>query len=758
MQKSAFKNGMTAELLLPLVVFIVLAVFTYGIFVQMPYAGIYYNPTDGTVIELFVPVKIGQTLQPGDHLQQIGSVSWDAYYHDANQPLFDGVQAGQIVQITVRRGDQTLIIPWVFPGPNSVETTQRLLNLWFVSYAFWLAGAAIQLFMRPKDARWCFLIATNYLTALWLMAGSLSASHLWGSSLLLHALTWLMLPAYLGLHWVFPRPLHTSLGWKWIWLLLCFASCALALGEFLQVFPRGFYGIGFVLTFLGSLVLLSLHFIRQPSQRSHIIVWVVLVFVALAPAISLGIIGLWKGSLPPVGLRVFIALPIMPAAYFYSIYRRQLGGLELRANRILSIYVFLILLVATLILLLTPFTPTTITPQQANFSAILTAMLTALGAIILFPAFQTLIERRMLGIHLPYENIQAVYAARISTSPSLLSLERLLRDEVLPSLLARQFIFLQIQRGVWKVLLNVGADGEAIPNMQDMMTLTPGYYRLPQSPPFDWVKLALPLKSGDETLGYWLLGRRDPDDIYTQSEIPVLQALADQTAIALSNIIQAERLSNLYKADVSRYEQERLGLAHDLHDDVLNQMAVLLMETDQKALPENFKHGYAALTRRIREITSGLRPPMLSYGYDLRTALIDLAENLMQRSQDTVRILVDIEAFEVRYPDEIEKNLFRIIQQGLENAMRHGHAANICLSGHMNAAGLALLLEDDGTGFETGPRLDLDGLLVGGHFGLAGMFERAALIDASLGLNSAPGKGTRISLWWSSNQKTENSE
>jgi len=65
--------------------------------------------------------------------------------------------------------------------------------------------------------------------------------------------------------------------------------------------------------------------------------------------------------------------------------------------------------------------------------------------------------------------------------------------------------------------------------------------------PYPWVRLMLPLKVGEDVLGFWLFGRRDPDDFYSQEELPILKSLADQAAIALSNILQTERLMPLIR-------------------------------------------------------------------------------------------------------------------------------------------------------------------------------------------------------------------
>lgn len=755
MHKSTFKNWTLGELLLPAVVFVVLAVFTYGIWFGAPHAGFYFNPSDGRVLFVFVPTDPETGLQAGDVLKQVGSVSWETFHSNGWQTFFEGVRPSETVRIVVMRDGQERTINWVLPGFNAREFTERFLNLWPLPYIFWLFGAAIQLFMRPKDTRWKFMLAANYLTALWLIAGSLSPWHLWGSSLLLHALTWLALPAYVGLHWVFPRPFRTvrpgTNWWPMLWWGLAVVCSLVAVGEMLQLWPRWFFYIGLLLTLVISVALLIAHSIKAPDQKPEIRLLRAAAGAALLPLVSL-IPSALLGNIPPAGPIVLLALPVLPVAYFYSVYRHRLGGLEVRTNRVLAIYVFLILL-TTLLLLITPIIIFLAVPPQAAqaavFITILIAVATAWGAILFFPTFQRWFEQRILGISLPYEDLQSVYAARIATSPSLPSLERLLCDEILPSLLVRQFVFLRVQHNALKVFLQVGVDGETIPNEQDFDGLLPwlGRYRSPDAAaqPIAWVRLALPLKTADESLGFWLLGRRDPDDLYMQAEIPVLQSLADQTAIALSNIIQAERLSSMYQDDVKRYEQERLRLSHELHDDVLNGMAALLM-MDGEALPERFKRGYVRLTERVREITAGLRPPMLNYG--LRTALIDLAETLMERNLDTVRIRVELEDSGERYPEEIEKNLFRIIQQAFENALRHGHATNIRLTGRLNPASVELTIEDNGHGFDLGTRLDLEALLAEGHYGLVGMFERAALIGAKLDLQSQPTSGTQITITW----------
>jgi signal transduction histidine kinase len=268
----------------------------------------------------------------------------------------------------------------------------------------------------------------------------------------------------------------------------------------------------------------------------------------------------------------------------------------------------------------------------------------------------------------------------------------------------------------------------------------PPLERNPTGCPFGWVRLGLPLKVGNERTGLWLLGRRDPDDFYSQAELPTLQALADQTAIALLNQTQAERLSHLYQVDIDRQEAERIQLALELHDGVLNQMAILAMTVDESN--EAFESAFTEATAHIREIIAGLRPTMLSYG--LRTALDELADEAPTKIGSDCQIRVDLPPSDARYSPQVELHLFRIVQEACQNAMRHAQAREICILGRLDPDCYDLTVADDGQGFASDERLELDSLLAHKHYGLAGMIERANLIGARMEISSIPGMGTRV--------------
>jgi signal transduction histidine kinase len=85
--------------------------------------------------------------------------------------------------------------------------------------------------------------------------------------------------------------------------------------------------------------------------------------------------------------------------------------------------------------------------------------------------------------------------------------------------------------------------------------------------------------------------------------------------------------------------------------------------------------------------------------------------------------------------------LFRVAQESLNNVRRHSQAGHVWVSIRFEPAEVAISVHDDGVGF-TAPHHVTD-IPPNGHFGLLGMYERAALIDAALTIDSRPGKGTR---------------
>lgn len=743
MQKTITPRWQIANPIFPALTLGLLLFFTYGIFIRAPYTGFYFNPTNGRVLQIFLPST--SSLRVGDILTKVGNVSWQDYYLNGNQGLFNDVQDGETIDLDVNRDGHQIMVQWKIPGFNQPEFFSRFFNIWWLAYIFWFFGFSAQIFVRPANTRWKLFVASNYLTGLWIILGSLSARHLWESSILLRATTWMLLPIYLHFHLLFPKPLARVP--KSLILALYGASLPFILGELTQRLPKMLYALGLMLTLVGIAVLQIVHFIKRPEQRREVGLVALAILLSILPSLALSISGV-EGVIPqlaPIGL---LTLPFMPLTYLFIFYRNQLGDLEMRANRLLSLYAFMILLGTGLIILVSLALSLQIPEKLSVLFAMATAIVTAVISIQSFPRFQAFVEQRFLGIRLPYQNLQETYSSRITTSTSMSNLLSLLENEVFPSLLVRQFAFLQVLNGSLKVLLTRNVPTNKLPLESSITNLAnqSGTFIPNSSLNDEWLRLILPLKIGDNFIGFWLLGRRDPDDVYPLAEIPILQSLANQTAITLSNILQTEQLRQMYQLDIERNELERKRLALDLHDSVLNELAVLRANLDEVNLSAQFKASYAEVTQRLREIVSDLLPPMLMYG--LVPAMVELADNLMERSDDAVNIAVDVQSSEGRPAQYIEQHIFRIVQEAWENVLKHANAKSINVHGLITGSAVDLTIEDNGKGFDMDERFDLASLLSNNHFGLAGMVERAHLIEAEITIQSKIETGTTIQIRW----------
>ena len=740
------RNWSFIDVTLPWLILGVLVVFIYVMFFQTPYVGFDFNPSNGEIIELFVQVQGEESLAVGDHLTQVGQLSWSTYRENPYLPLFDNTQTVDEITLVVQRGDREKVILWKLPEPTYLEIINRLFNIWWLGLIFWIIGTISTLFIRPRDTRWWLFVGFNYLTAIWLVVGNWSRWQVWGNAVFFASVLWLCIPVYLHLHWVFPKPFRQIP--RWLLGGVYSVSLLLAFSEWFLLLPRGMYYFGFLLATGGSVVSLMLHYLLQSTLRRDVGLLFVALVLAIAPSIILGVLYVF-GTIPNIGGGSLLALPILPVAYFYSIYRRRFGGLEARANRIIAAYGFFILM-GVAVVLITVVRRWLFPSDDMVIAGLIVALIVPISTAIGYPRFIRWFEFHLLGIKLPPEQLVNIYGNRITRSLSKKKLGSLIQDELLPSLLVRQSALMQVDHdNNLTAIYAHHVENDQLPGYREILKwieLGNRYLHPSTHQHLPWVRLCLPLQVESEVRGLWLLGRRDPDDYYSQTEIEVLKTIANQTAIALVNIEQAERLSALYQANIERHEQERTNLARDLHDDVLNQLAAFSMQVDQEIAPD-VEEGFATITTRLRQMISGLRPAMLSYG--LAPALEELVDELSVRSENNA-IQININSSGARYESGVETHLYRIVQQACENALRHAQARTIEIYGSCDSEEVQLTIADAGVGFPKPDHLDFKQLLADKHYGVAGMFERAEIIGAELRIDSKPGEGTRVNLSWNS--------
>ena len=270
----------------------------------------------------------------------------------------------------------------------------------------------------------------------------------------------------------------------------------------------------------------------------------------------------------------------------------------------------------------------------------------------------------------------------------------------------------------------------------------------------NWTAVWVPLMRGSDIHGVWLLGDRSSRLAYAPEDIRWLTTLARQAAVVLETIRHAEQeqlLANemqaLYRQAMSARESERQRLSRELHDGVLQDLCAVTR--DLKALaarPQNGIQLEALVSRSnesvqtLRAICNNLRPPLLSNNPVL--ALKTMVERLDAHSSAPIHIEIVAEALDVT--EEAALAIYRIAQEALHNAIQHADASEIAVRLTQYPDRLRMTITDDGRGI-TGSS-DPRRLVAEGHYGLAGMRERAAMIGGHLEVQSAPDYGTVVVL------------
>lgn len=200
--------------------------------------------------------------------------------------------------------------------------------------------------------------------------------------------------------------------------------------------------------------------------------------------------------------------------------------------------------------------------------------------------------------------------------------------------------------------------------------------------------------------------------------------------------LQAEELAEL---------RERSRLARELHDTLGHALTTLTVQLE-------------AIERAVRS-RPAILPPLLEDARGLsRRAMTDLRESLTdlrgapgdrplaERLRATAEAAaarggwkLDLDLNAVELPHEVQHALLRVAREALVNVERHASARHVTLALRPTTRGIELAVTDDGAGFDPGG-------VDAGHFGLRGMRERAALLDGSLEVRSAPGGGTDLHL------------
>ncbi len=270
-----------------------------------------------------------------------------------------------------------------------------------------------------------------------------------------------------------------------------------------------------------------------------------------------------------------------------------------------------------------------------------------------------------------------------------------------------------------------------------------------------WTEVWVPLMRGTRLRGMWMLGRRSDQRQYSPETLRCLTSVAREAAAVLEAMTYAEQerqsareMRALYRQVVKARESERDRLARELHDGVLQDLCAVTRDLKaMDSLSEFDEAASAPLVIRssetvnaLRAICNGLRPPLLQQ--DLISALNGLIRELDSRSKAPVHL--DTQVDKLQLNDEVALAIFRITQEALNNAIQHADASEIAVRLTQYPDRLRLTVTDDGQGISG--NLESARFVARGHFGLAGMRERSAMVGGKLDVQSAVDYGTVVIL------------
>jgi two-component system NarL family sensor kinase len=295
-------------------------------------------------------------------------------------------------------------------------------------------------------------------------------------------------------------------------------------------------------------------------------------------------------------------------------------------------------------------------------------------------------------------------------------------------------------------------------------------------------RMCLPLPGLENGVVGVLAAHRDPRRPFAQGDLEVAERFAEVLGLRLHgeqlwravNRHRTER-DRLIKQAISAQEAERRRIAFDLHDGVTTALASMSFHLSAADLTvseiaareraedaardpsraQDLERARAELVsarelvnlayNQTRAAISGLHSLVLD-DLGLVAAIESLVQMAGQNGGPSIDLAVDPAVGVHDLPDHAGAALYRIAQEALGNAVKHSGADRIVVSLRRVGDSIVLGCTDDGKGFDPAERrsaraMDADG---GQHFGLSSIAERCAMLEASLRIDSLPGRGTTV--------------
>lgn len=220
-----------------------------------------------------------------------------------------------------------------------------------------------------------------------------------------------------------------------------------------------------------------------------------------------------------------------------------------------------------------------------------------------------------------------------------------------------------------------------------------------------------------------------------EDEIKLKQIILEQQEITTKSVLDAE-------------EKERQRIASELHDGVGQLMTAakmnlgalegeLNLDTDKKKTAyQKIMDLITESGKEVREVSHNLMPNVL-----LKKGLSNAVQEFLNKiDARVIKVNLHAEGIQDKIDANTESVLYRVIQECVNNVIKHSQASHLDISIQNDAEGIAVSIEDNGVGFDVASSK-------GNGLGLGNMKTRIEFLKGSIDIDSAPGKGTLVAIF-----------
>ena len=200
-----------------------------------------------------------------------------------------------------------------------------------------------------------------------------------------------------------------------------------------------------------------------------------------------------------------------------------------------------------------------------------------------------------------------------------------------------------------------------------------------------------------------------------------------------------ETLASVGRRLIGAHEEERTWIARELHDDIGQRIALLGIELGSLVdVHQDLQHSrqrVSDLGKDIQALSHRLHSSKLEY-----LGLVTAAKSFCHELSDQRNVRIEFKHSDIpgTIPKEISLCLFRVLQEALQNAVKHSAEQVFTVEVHATKERISLTVSDSGIGFNWQDTMNRRGL------GLISMRERLRLVNGELSIQSAPGRGTVV--------------